>query len=131
MSREKLKSPSSKALSESEVSLDYNAIKEAELSMVETKGRIMELQFPPQYCGGTVALPKDNTNKIIDGGRLYAWDHHSREITIKFDHSEIPSFWMEAKISLDDLEQWIGIQEQYTQKEDESDEEDDDKKNIH
>ncbi len=80
---------------------DYDKIEE--ISSLTAKGRITELDYsklrPTAIC---------NKSQKIDGVKLNTYDEDRRVFTIRLDHSEIPSFWAEIEIPVDQLKKWMG-----------------------
>ena len=47
-----------------------------------------------------------NINKF-DGARLLDFNQLTRNITIRVDDSNVPGFWLEINLSLDQMEKWL------------------------
>jgi hypothetical protein len=58
---------------------------------------------------GRVMDGDGNINKfgVIDGARIQYYDHESNTLRLRIDDSNVPGFWMEINISLDNLEKWL------------------------
>jgi hypothetical protein len=69
--------------------------KEPESTIKNVKGRIMSNN-------------KVNSFGVIDGARFQYYDEETKTVVIRVDHSEIPEFWMDIPIKLDQLQKWIG-----------------------
>lgn len=111
----KLKSPTSKLLSECH---EFSEIPDVELGVLRNaEGRVCETgvcQIPP---GTNPEYFKDRTTPVIynsfgriDSARLLEYDPEHKIITIRVDHSETPSFWLQLEIPLDQLNEWLSRQ---------------------
>ena len=54
-----------------------------------------------------------NINKFgkIDGARFVDFNQLTRNITIRVDDSNVPGFWLEINLSLDQMEKWLETKE--------------------
>ena len=58
---------------------------------------------------GRVMDGDGNINKfgVIDGARIQYYDHESNTIRLRIDDSNVPGFWIEFNISLNNLEKFV------------------------
>ena len=61
---------------------------------------------------GRVMDGDGNINKfgVIDGARIQYYDHESNTLRLRIDDSNVPGFWMEININLDNLERWLKLE---------------------
>ena len=64
-----------------------------------------------QNVNGRVQDGDKNLNKFgkIDGARLQNFDPETRTLTIRVDDTNVPGFWMEIPLKLDQVEKWLKI----------------------
>ena len=72
------------------------------------KGRIME-QTTYQLDGHSYPIIGVKYNKFgrVDGAKLMSYDSDSDTVTIRVDHSETPSFWLEIQLPVNRLTEWV------------------------
>ena len=72
-----------------------------------TKGRRVAPEELEHQSYGRTNIPKYNTNKVVDGVTLLRYDRDTNRVTIRCDHTECPSFWLEILLPLDQLDQFV------------------------
>ena len=53
-----------------------------------------------------------NIGGAIDDVRMISYDKYSNKITIRLDHSTIPSFWIQIPLDLSQLAEWVESQKE-------------------
>lgn len=52
-----------------------------------------------------------NKYSKVDSARLFSYDPETGTVMVRVDHSEIPEFWLEVPIKMDQLNAWVAEQE--------------------
>jgi len=62
-----------------------------------------------QNVKGRVQDGDRNLNKfgIIDGARIQGFDESTKTLTIRVNDTNVPGFWMEIPLKLEQVEKWI------------------------
>lgn len=60
---------------------------------------------------GRVQDGDKNLNKFgkIDNARLKNFDPETKTLTIRVDDTNVPGFWVEIPLNLDQVEEWLGM----------------------
>ena len=64
-----------------------------------------------QNVKGRVQDGDKNLNKFgnINGARLQSFNETTKTLTIRVDDTNVPGFWMEIPLKLDQVEKWIKL----------------------
>src|SRR6185436_10066057 len=100
----KQKLSSNSETTSSSVSKEETTIEEysTDIQKIEAIGRISWMEYELSRSGVCIPFLRYNSNKKIDSVQL-DFDQDNEELKIRHDHSECPEFWMETRISLQDL----------------------------
>ena len=83
---------------------------------LEARGRITKVV----YSSDNYQCPVYNMFGNIDGAKFLTYDARKQILTIRVDHSKIPSFWLEINVPISKLKTWI-----YSCLDDDDDDDDD------
>ena len=85
-------------------------ITQEQLETLEAKGRILLSQSEGDMNSLKYSGQRYNSQKKIDGAKLYLYDPDTKVVTVRIDHSETLEFWIEVKIDISKMNAWIKTQ---------------------